>query len=191
VDVSQLSLKLFAEKSDAFDPARLIPIFHRYIREGFLKHRLPIDVADYRHVVSGPGVLIVGDACHFGVDFEGGTGLLYSRKRDEVGPFRAKLAEAFADTITIASRLESESGLGFKVNPGQLEIRVVSRLHVKNDKPTFAAAAPELTAFLTELYESPPELTHLDNGKEPFGIRVRMTNPPALAQLASKVSAPV
>ena len=64
----QLSVKIFAHDPAAVQPAAFIPIFHRWIQESRLADRLLIDVADYRHVANGPGVLLIGHEAHYALD---------------------------------------------------------------------------------------------------------------------------
>ena len=56
----KLQIKFFA-KSAAFDIEAIVPVFQRFIREHAFDE-LMIDVADYKHVKSGPGIVLVGDA---------------------------------------------------------------------------------------------------------------------------------
>ncbi|MEX2393577.1 MAG: rhodanese-like domain-containing protein [Actinomycetota bacterium] len=57
------------------DPA--IEVFHRFIQQGLVEG-LILDVADYRHVQHGPGVLLVGHDIDYGINH---TGLTVTRKR--------------------------------------------------------------------------------------------------------------
>ncbi len=64
------------------DPA--IDVFHRFIQQGLVEG-LILDVADYRHVQQGPGVLLVGHDIDYGINQ---SGLTVTRKRssgDDVG----------------------------------------------------------------------------------------------------------
>ena len=59
VQLQHLNVKIFAQEPASIDLAGAIPVFHRWIQENVCEELL-IDVADYRHVPAGPGVLLVG-----------------------------------------------------------------------------------------------------------------------------------
>ena len=62
------------------DLAAAIPVFHRWIQQQALPGLL-LDVADYRHVPEGPGVVLVAHEAIYGLDQGGGRlGLLYNRR---------------------------------------------------------------------------------------------------------------
>jgi len=50
-------VKIFVHEPTSIDLADAIPVFHRWIQEAVL-NELVIDVADYRHVPAGPGVML-------------------------------------------------------------------------------------------------------------------------------------
>ncbi len=151
VDVQQLTAKIFVSPEAAVDQALLIPIFHRWIREARLTDELLIDVADYRHVPHGPGIMIIGDAGHYGLDERGGElGLLYQRKRDTLGPAAAKLDEVVGRVVRAAAALEGELAVHFV--PSRLEIGVLSRLAAANDESSAAALTAELAALGSRLW---------------------------------------
>jgi rhodanese-related sulfurtransferase len=65
-------------------PADLEPaiaVFHRFIQRGLVEG-LILDVADYRHVPRGPGVLLVGHDVDYGVD-ETGFSVVRKRRADD------------------------------------------------------------------------------------------------------------
>jgi len=188
MDIQQLSVKVKAapESLAGFDMDSLIPVFHRWIREKRLPERLLIDVADYRHVPDGPGVLVVGHDCHFGVDEEGGHGLLYSRKRDPWGPVDPKLREAFRDCLTLAQALEADTPLRFLA--GAVEVRVMSRL-VANDEATFELFRKELDPFLKSVYGGVPfDCVRPERAGEPFGVDIAVSKAPSLGQVLGQIS---
>ena len=58
MNVQHVNVKIFAE-DPAIELDGAIPVFHRWIQRNVCEELL-IDVADYRHVPAGPGVLLVG-----------------------------------------------------------------------------------------------------------------------------------
>jgi hypothetical protein len=131
-------VKILAHQ-DSFAQEDLIPVFHKWIREDRLADTILdtilIDVADYRHVPHGPGVMLVAHEAHYGLDEGGGEiGLLYARKRDPIGAAADKLREALTACLQAASALQGEPTIAGRLsfNPGALEIRVMSRLVARN-----------------------------------------------------------
>jgi hypothetical protein len=78
VDIQQLAIKVFA-RPGSFDQGALIPIFHNWIRERRLGDVVLIDVADYRHVPEGPGVMLIADEAHWAITARSRSSLVRSR----------------------------------------------------------------------------------------------------------------
>jgi hypothetical protein len=189
VQIQQLHIKFAARDRGGFDLETLTPVFHRWIRERRLPHRLLIDVADYRHVEDGPGVFIVADECHVGVDLEGGLGVFYSRKRDQPGDVTGKLREAFFDVATVCALLAEEPTVALEILPGQVEIRVVSRLSLDNSSEAFTAFQTPLVSFLKETYGvAAVRASHIPDPGEPFACRAVIDAPPALAAIVDRLT---
>lgn len=186
MDIQQLSVKIFARPGD-FDQEALIPIFHRWIREKRLGDELLlIDVTDYRHVVDGPGVMLIGHEVNLGLDQIGRRlGLKVVRKRDEIGDARARLREGFRHAMFACHALASEPTLHGQLHfeAGDVELRVMSRLAAPQSPETYAAFLPVLRPFLEELYGTADiAYEHLSDPKQTFGVRVRVagTHDPAV-----------
>ena len=78
----RLSVRLAATTAIRdLEPA--IDVFHRFIQQGLVEG-LILDVADYRHVQHGPGVMLVGHDVDYGINH---AGLTVTRKRssDDAG----------------------------------------------------------------------------------------------------------
>lgn len=194
MDVQQLCLKVFAASSSGFDQAELIPIFHRWIQEKRIPDRLLIDVADYRHVHEGPGVMLIANECHFGLDEGGGRlGLRYARKRDEPGPAGERLEEAFRDALGACRLLEEEPSLGgsLRFAGGEVRVEVQSRLVAPNTPETYEAFRPELEAFLDRLYPGAARsLSQVGDERSPFAVDVRVESEEPVASLLERLGAP-
>jgi hypothetical protein len=191
VQIQQLSIKVFARTSD-FDQEPLIAVFHGWIRKQRLGDVLLIDVADYRHVPGGPGVMLIGHEGHYGLDTRGGElGLCYSRKRDAIGPARPRLSEALGAALRACHALQGEPSLAAALDfdPGQLEVRIMSRLAAPQDPATYEAFAPVLREFFGDLYggSAAVELEHMAHPAQPFGVRVRIAGEHDLAALAARL----
>ena len=59
MELQHINVKIYVEGDLPVDPAEFITVFHQWVKDKVLDELL-IDVADYRHVPAGPGVLLVG-----------------------------------------------------------------------------------------------------------------------------------
>jgi hypothetical protein len=142
--LQRFGFKVFAESAP--EPAALIPVFHRWIRESVVPGLL-IDVADYSHLPKSPGVVLVGLEADYALDAsEGPTGLLLLRKGERAGSTEERLAAALKETLEAAEKLEKDPELG-----GKLRFRKGAALFVANDRllaPNEESAFKELQAPL-------------------------------------------
>jgi hypothetical protein len=106
--VQHFKVKLFARSGSAPDLGAAVPVFHRWIQ----KNRIPgtlIDVADYRHVPAGPGVILVAGDGIYGLDLEKSRlGLVYTRRTSLDGDDAARLEQAVDAVSRAADLLEAE-----------------------------------------------------------------------------------
>ena len=68
--IQHVRVKVFASRAVSIDDA--IPVFHRWIQERVHPEML-IDVADYRHVPDGPGVMAMRELISALRDADPGT----------------------------------------------------------------------------------------------------------------------
>jgi hypothetical protein len=154
VKVQQLTAKVYAD-APGLDLEELIPVWHRWIQETRLPDTLLIDVVDYRHVVDGPGVMLIGDGVHYALDQQDGRlGLLVSRKRDPDGDAGDKLAEILARAFEAASALEKDPSLAGSLSfrAGDVRVQVGARRAARNDEAGAAAFRPHVEAAAATLY---------------------------------------
>ena len=64
------------------DLESFIPVFHEWIQENKISNHILIDVADYKHISDGPGIMLIAHEGNFSIDLENGeVGLQYIRKQ--------------------------------------------------------------------------------------------------------------
>jgi hypothetical protein len=181
----KLQIKFFAKSAAALELEAIVPVFHRFIREHAFDE-LMIDVADYKHVKNGPGVVLVGDANDYYLDEgEGRPGLLFSRKRHGAGP-EGRLREGFARALRACKLLEEAPELGGKLTfaTGEILVRLPDRLRAPNNDATFAQVSKELSPLLDKLYGSGGfALERGPVAPAPLELRVKGKSEPALAAL--------
>lgn len=149
LDIHRIGAKLFADDPAAVRAEPFIAIFHRWIQARDLDG-VPIDVADYKHVPDGPGVMLISHEADRAVDFaDGRPGVIYQRKRDLDGPLEERLALVLRQADATADRLEGEADAGgVRFGRDEIEFRFHDRRHAPNSDEGEAAVRPALEAAL-------------------------------------------
>ncbi len=173
------------------DLEQFIVVFHRWVAEQSVDELL-IDVADYRHVPNGPGVVLVGHEADYAMDNTGGRwGLVYNRKAPVDGSNGDRFGQAVRSAAiacqTLESAFSSEPTLKFRRDEFALIIN--DRALAPNTAATLAAMKPELENYLKRvLGHDDFSLDHNDNPRDRFGVAVKMNKPFDLAALAGTAS---
>ncbi len=148
-DVQHINLKVFVQNAGVIELADAVGVFHQWIRDGVCPEML-IDVADYRHVSAGPGVLLIGHEANYSLDNrENRLGLLYNRKAILDGTFQSRLTQAHRAALDACARLEREAPFRGKLqfDRNAIEVFVNDRLLAPNNDETWKALRPELEKF--------------------------------------------
>ena len=130
-------VKLFAATTPGFDLGNAIPVFHRWIQKKALPELL-IDVADYRHVPAGPGILLVGHDSHYNLDLaKSRLGLLYTRRTALNGSVEGRILQAGerVGIIRFGSRVDLDVPEGATVAVGVGDRVVAGRTVVARRAP--------------------------------------------------------
>lgn len=190
MDFEHVNVKLYVDGDESvLEP--LVPVFHRWIVEKPFEELL-LDVADYRHVYAGPGVVLIGHQANYSVDNTSNElGVLYNRKTTFGGSNQDRLRQATRAALTACQRLEAEPNLAGKIRFGQnrLEIVVNDRLLAPNVPETKAAFEPELKTFCAVLFggEKYSASYEEDPGKR-FGVTLRTAQPIPADRLLSNLA---
>ena len=67
MELQHVNVKLYLRDPQAVKLEALVPVFHGWIQNKACEELL-IDVADYRHVHAGPGVVLIGHQADYSVD---------------------------------------------------------------------------------------------------------------------------
>ncbi|MEZ5398146.1 MAG: hypothetical protein R2729_00670 [Bryobacteraceae bacterium] len=143
-------VKLYAAAEAGYEAGGAIPVFHRWIQNGTLGELL-IDVADYRHVPAGPGIVLVGYDGIYGLDETGHRlGLLYTRRTALEGTVAERIAQAYDAAVRAARSLAGEPEFAGKVrfDEQRWELSVNDRLLAPNDDASWGALEPAVRAFV-------------------------------------------
>ena len=143
----RIGAKLYATNPEVVVPDAYVGMFHGWI-QGQGLDGLPIDVADYKHVPDGPGILLIGHEADRAIDFgEGRPGVLYQRKRDLGGTLEERFTAVLAAVEGTAALIEGDpAGAGVRFGRDEVLVRILDRATAPNDDATLEAVAPALTA---------------------------------------------
>jgi hypothetical protein len=154
MEIQHVNVKVILSNSEQFDLGPLIPVFHNWIQNQS-SGELLLDIADYRHVPAGPGVIIIGAQGDYSVDqTDQRLGVRYNRKAPLNGSNQDRLTQAAHAAINACRRLQDDPLLGGKLrfNGQELEIFVNDRLVAPNQDSTRQALQPEMEAFSRKLF---------------------------------------
>jgi len=191
MQIQHVNVKLLVPDLGDDDLEPLIPVFHNWI-ENQNGDELLIDVADYRHVHGGPGIVLIGHEGNYSVDNTGNRwGIRYNRKAILDGSNQDRLKQAARAALTACQRLEAEPRLGGKLrfDGHEIELFVNDRLAAPNTAETRAAADPELHEFFRKLFSG--KEYSISYGSEPrtlFTANVKAAQPVRAAELLSALA---
>jgi hypothetical protein len=152
----RLQVKFFLTNSDKLQLAEFAGIFQRWIQQNTLQE-LIIDVADYRHVFEGPGIILIGHESDYAIESrDSRVGLLYTRKRQTDANLRDQLRTVFRLALNACELLESETVFQprLKFHADHAEIRFLDRLQIPNRPETFDLVKTDLQVILNEVFGS-------------------------------------
>ena len=125
MEFQHVNVKLFVDGELTVDPAKFIDVFHAWVKDQLFDGLL-IDVADYRHVPAGPGVLLVGLEADYAMDHASNRwGLRYNRKTPLAGSNEDRFRQALGAALNACRLLEAEFAMeskGFTAHRHQMEV---------------------------------------------------------------------
>lgn len=143
---ARLSVRFAASDAPA-DLAPTIEMFHRFIQRGLVEG-LILDVADYRHVPDGPGVLLVGHDVDYGVTESAFTTV---RKRHAHDDAATQLRDVLRLGLGTLDAIADDGQVGASFDRSRLTVTAFDR---RLGAPAEAAEAlhAELAPVIAELY---------------------------------------
>ena len=181
LDIQHLSIKYYTDLE--IDLEALIPIFHSWIRDDVLKvasHEPLIDVADYKHVPAGPGIMLIGHACNYAlsVDQEKKLGFSYSVKQKKDGTNIEKILHSLRrmhDTIPL---LEKDLGISAFFNQ-KIKFTIADRHFAPNTAESYTALQSDFAKALQDHFT--------DSNKEWELVHSSGNTPKELFQIVASV----
>jgi hypothetical protein len=182
VELKRIDAKLFVADPDALRWEPFTAIFTRWLQENRDEW---LDIAGYRHVPAGPGILLVGKNAHVSMDDrESRPGLVYSRREPLPGDNVERLTALLVGALDFARKMEEEPEAGVRFRTDLLEVVVNDRVDFPNTEEVFAELEPQLRQALKHLYGG--AAVQLDRNTDPgarLTVRVRVSESRSVAQL--------
>ncbi len=189
MNLQHVNVKIYVDGELKVDPLRFIDVFHQWIAESaeFGLDELLLDVADYRHVPDGPGVLLAGHEADYSLDnTDGRWGLRYNRKEPLDGSNQDRFRQALRSAAKACRLLEDQFADGDSLifSRQEFELFINDRALAPNTPETYAACKPELEAFLAGvLGHDKFSLEHRSDPRSRFGVIIKAGKPFDLAAL--------
>ncbi|MEL6319348.1 MAG: hypothetical protein AAFQ57_01685 [Cyanobacteria bacterium J06626_14] len=162
----RFAVKFFTRSEPDIDDAAFIDIFHEWIRLKRLNHVM-LDVADYRHVPEGPGIMLVTHEVNYAMDRNNGQfGLYAQRKLGDESTLQERVLELVKSTAQFGTLLEAESSLEgkLKLEGGMFHYIANDRLNLPNTEDAFNGIKGDLEAIAAEVYPGKAvSITRLEN----------------------------
>jgi hypothetical protein len=188
--MQHVNMKLLVQNPGEVDLEPLIPVFHDWIRDQ-VGEGLLLDVADYRHVDAGPGVVLIGHEGNYSVDnTDNRLGVRYNRKAALDGTNQDRLKQAARAALTACQRLEAESRLGGKLrfNGQEIAFFINDRLLAPNCDATREAFDSDFKTFSEKLFRgSEYSMLYGSDPRELFAVSVKAARPFTVTELLGRL----
>lgn len=190
VELQHINIKLLLEAGFDLDP--VIPIFHSWIQEQPFEELL-LDVADYRHVHHGSGIVLIGHEADYSLDnTDGRWGIRYNRKAALDGSNEVRLRQATRAALVACQRLEADTRLNRKLlfNGQDVELFINDRALAPNNPDTRDAIGPDISTFADALFGvSEYELVYVSDPRKLFGALIKASEPASTRELLKNLAA--
>jgi hypothetical protein len=190
MELQHLNVKLLVKDPEEVPLEPLIPVFHSWI-EGQVFEELLLDVADYRHVPAGPGVVLIGHQANYSVDrTDERLGVRYNRKAIVTGSNQDVLHQAMRASLIACQHLETEPRLEGKLqfNGQEIEFFVNDRLLAPNRDATREALHSDFETFFEKLFRGGEySLSYASDPRKLFGVSAKSSRIFATADLLANL----
>ena len=191
MELQHVNVKLYLRNPQAVKLEALVPVFHGWIQSKVCEE-LMIDVADYRHVHAGPGVVLVGHQADYSVDnTDNRLGIRYNRKATLQGSNRDRFSQALRAALRACQRLEADEKLSgsLRFNRQDMKLFVNDRMLAPNTERLTDSVQGELKDFFGSVVgDGEFEMKFDCNPRSLFGVEVRTTKPLELHEVLARLS---
>jgi len=191
MDLQHVNVKLLVQNPHEVELEPLIPIFQGWI-EDQANGELLLDIADYRHVDAGPGVILIGYEGDISVDnTDNRLGVRYNRKAAMDGNNQDRLKHAARAALIACQRLESDPRMGGKLrfNGQEIEVFMNDRLVAPNRDATREAVHSDFQLFFQQLFQgSEYSMSYGSDPRRLFGVSLKAAQPFSVANLLERLT---
>jgi hypothetical protein len=191
MELQHVNVKLYLQDPQAVKLEALVPVFHGWIQNKVCEE-LMIDVADYRHVHAGPGVVLVGHQADYSVDnADSRLGIRYNRKASVEGSNRDRFSQALRAALRACQRLEADEKLSgsLRFNRQEIKLFVNDRMLAPNTGCLTDSVQAELRSFFGSVFgDGEFEMKFDSNPRSLFGVEVRAPKPLELDEMFARLS---
>ena len=196
----RMKVKYFVEEPKAIDLSAFIPLFHGWIQEQ-PGDDLLIDVADYKHVPQGPGILLMGHEADYALDMSNDRpGLMYIRKRQGIATqqpadLSARLQQMLRQVLEGCQSTESathfETPIRFRTD--EIELTFPDRLNTPNQAEQYALLQSEIQPIIESIYGDTPiqieqaNRDHRDDPRRALTLRINASGAPNISTLLERL----
>lgn len=188
MELQRINVKFFAADFRALTLETFIHVFNSWIQSA---DGVYYDVADYSHVPSGPGILLVAHEANISLDNAcGRLGLLYNQKQFLSGSNLEKLRHVFRRALENCRKIEEEplvkGKLRFSANEALIQIN--DRLIAPNTAETFQKIKSDIEALARQLYGGARfELERERDPRRRFGVGIKTAAPLTIEELLENI----
>jgi len=178
--IQHVNVKFFIKNPDYINVAEAAGVFQKWIQEDRVDDLL-IDVADYRHVPEGPGVILVGHNAIYSLDeAEGRPGILFNRRTVSDAAPADQIKDGIETARKICGMLAQEDGFKGKLefSDTTLQITINDRNLAPNTDETLQALKPDIESALTAtLGEGSYTLNRTPDARSRFSVDITTDKP--------------
>ena len=183
MELQHINFKIYSSTPETISFENTVRIFHRWIQDKTLEGIL-IDVADYSHVPSGPGILLIGHEAFYSLEFghENRMGLLYNRRTIQEGDNQSRIESALRSALKAAFLLTKDESWEKEVQFSSKEIRffINDRMIVPNKEASFLAIQDELQSSIDNIFGKEGKVYLSYEQEDPrsrFGVQILLPSP--------------
>jgi hypothetical protein len=191
MQLQHVNVKLLVQNPEEVDLEPLIPVFHDWIQD-HVGNELLLDIADYRHVHEGPGMVLIGHEGNYSVDkTDNRLGVRYNRKAVLDGSNQDRLKQATRAALTACQRLEAEPRLEgrLRFNGQEIEVFINDRLVAPNRDATREAFNSDFQPFAQMLFRgSEYSMSYGSDPRKLFGVSVKASQLFSIADLLENLA---
>jgi hypothetical protein len=152
MELQKIAVKIFTEPPDRTALGKFIEVFHRWIQATDGVYH---DVADYSHMHSGPGIVLVAPHANLSIDeSENRRGLVFAQKVLLSGSNQEKLMAALRAALENCRKLEEDRSLNppIRFSGSEVLLAVNDRLVAPNREEVFDEIKPDIEAMAGRLF---------------------------------------